>query len=699
MEIKKFKLICFKTFIFGLLFLLNILSSFSYQEEEIYISEINFIDDEYIEIFSKNFLNLSDAFIYDDNGYSRFNTLSLVKYVPESNLNLIIGSRFLNNINNNISNLNCSIYLTSSTQVSNGGLKNNGEEILIEYNSNNSNLSFIPEKDFEFKENSSLHFLKNGSYFISNISPCKLSLPILLNNSNLNQTNLNSSIVINQSGNITNFNNSNLVNSSGEILDSSFSCNINFSILPKENITSQKIEFSFFSNIENSFLIEYWIEDFSGNIVKNKLNTSSKNFKVYTPKSSLPEIYFIKAKLYSNHNYNCSLFNQSMVFFYPEKYSYDNIINTQNLENKPEILILNQDKIINKNSKTIDFNFYRGNYSSKIINIFLNDENLQSLELSKFQNLKGNLFVELNYSIENLIVIEGFGIYKEIYIPKINNILQDNSLQYNGNANSNQNVVYKNSFNKSFSDNELNIIDWINNAPSFYFNISILGFDVEKNRIFFNLTFPNNFDFNSNCKILQGRRVISNLNEDLEFGLNYLNFNEPLTNQSFLNSKINCRIDPMWRVTPIYFDLNLYEYRKNFSKQIFSANLDYNYYGENVSDEFVNDLSLVETLNGYEQNSSGTNIFKLNNIKNESNISDFNFLNNSSQLKFLEETFYQNSQITDKQLNFEENLILQEDINDVKNQFISKQLGFKFNSFLGILIGSLLLVIFIIFFK
>ncbi len=87
------------------LFIFSVLISFflmSSVHSFVYINEIKFKGDEFVEIYSNETLNLTEMKVYDDNGISKFNTLSLLKSF-QSNYTLIIGKDFKNNESNNIS--------------------------------------------------------------------------------------------------------------------------------------------------------------------------------------------------------------------------------------------------------------------------------------------------------------------------------------------------------------------------------------------------------------------------------------------------------------------------------------------------------------------------------------------------------------------------------------------------------------------
>lgn len=63
-------------------------------------------------------------------------------------------------------------------------------------------------------------------------------------------------------------------------------CNVSLSIDAK-SLESGKIEFyNRLNNKSFNYIIEYWIEDIDGNIIKRKTNTSNQNKKTFTPKNT-----------------------------------------------------------------------------------------------------------------------------------------------------------------------------------------------------------------------------------------------------------------------------------------------------------------------------------------------------------------------------------------------------------------------------
>lgn len=634
-----------------ILFSLSIISVHS-----AYISEIKFTGEEFVEILSNNSINFSDAKIYDDNGYSKYNTVSLLKKDPTSNLTLIVGDSFLESYN--ISKLNCSVYLTSSTQVSKGGLKINGEDLLIKYDSNNSYFKFELQEELNFNVSQSLNLNKNGSYFIHDGSPCNLSLPINYQDINIedNNNSINNSeqLITDQPLENSSTNNENSTSSSNQ----SFSCNYSFSIIPKFNLTHEKIQFEFETNSTQDYKIEYWVEDFKKNIVKNKFNSTNTNLKTYTPNLNVPEIFYINSNIYFD---SCDNLNDTKkIFYYPinGNSNYDEVID--------KIQITNEDQIIKKQTNKLYYKFSRGNNSKNQIKLYLNDDKISSIKLEELSSIEGYITLDLNKSRVNNIKISGLGLEENIIIPKSKKTqINDSNKKFHKN-NSNLNSTTNNSKIKE------NKIDWINDAPSFYFNLSFYKFDLISNQIYFNITYPLNYNFksSSNCKILQGRKVISNIISGIDFGENNLTFEKNISIINFSDSKINCRIDPNWRTTPIYFDLDL-----SF-----------------VNKDILNKFKKLNVIDDSNIDNSSNNIVSQNKTNN---ISSDVAKDNNDEINIFDNFSYQNRIDYNLGIKLDKSEILD---GEKPISYESKQSSFKQNAFFGLFIGSLLLTISFLFF-
>ncbi|MDA3855740.1 MAG: hypothetical protein PF569_05750 [Candidatus Woesearchaeota archaeon] len=370
--------------------------------EELYINEISFLKPEFVEIYSSNYLNFSEKLFYDDGGIDKANTLKLINN-KDSNIYLIVGDDFLDGYD--ISQINATIYETQKSGLGYYGLKDSGENFTITLNST-LNLIWPNNQEYEFEENQTLNYNSSSKdYFIANSSPGELSQ--------------NLSLPVNSNINITN-------ESIQNITTNISSCNFSFKIIPYKNLTFDKIEFEFETNISD-FQIEYWIESYLGNIVKNKRNTTNLDMKTYTPNSQT-ELYFIKSNLYF---LNCILNDSKLITYYnknpittnSEEKSSSSSSSSNDNQNKISqsyIIILNELDFLNGSTNVLKYEIYKGNSQKRTIYFYLNKEKISSFELEKYSKIKGLIeFKEFNYN--NTLVIEGLDLKKEF------NFLRNNS--------------------------------------------------------------------------------------------------------------------------------------------------------------------------------------------------------------------------------------------------------------------------------
>ena len=350
------------------------------------ISEINFIDEEYIEIISNESINFSNYLVFDENGKN--NTISLVQN-NNASMTIIAGSSFYQAYFNLSSS--CNYYQTSGSQLSNGGLKSSGESIYL--SSNTSNFSWNKTEDLFFNQGESLHFF-NSSSFISNKSICsKSSLAVDL----VNTTNPNNQTNQNNQNNISNSTNQSL-------------CNNSLIINLKKREITQKIEFDFDVKYEENISITYWVENYEQELLKNPLTTRNTNIKSYTPTKTSPII--IKAELSQN---NCTYVNESETFFYKFEEEIDEIeadIVEKNQEKESQLLITSRE-IINDYMK-LSIELYRGDTAKRVLNIFVNSKKQSSIEIpTKYSKVKTTLMIPLEHG-ENSIVLQGIELDQEL---------------------------------------------------------------------------------------------------------------------------------------------------------------------------------------------------------------------------------------------------------------------------------------------
>jgi len=406
---------------FNYIFLIIVILPISYGT---YISQINFLDDEFVEIYSVQSLNLSNATIQDEN--IGFNSLSLIKKA-NSNFSLIVGTKFISQ--NNLPNLNCNIYSTGLTSPGKYGLRDTGENILINI-SNSVHINFTKSKNYLFQINESLNYnISNNSYFIAKKSPCRsLNISSFVN---LSSNTLNLNLTQNQSNLVQNISNNLINQTNATILNSTNYCDYSFQINPLQNLTSSKIEFSFNTNASN-FTIEYWVEDYENNIVKNKINTTNKNKKTYTPKD-YTNVYKIKSNLFSK---NCNKNDSKLITFYSKSNSYlksiwTNSKNTLKTNSNPQsssttqsipnqiqnknsyIKILNKNDIINNKTNYLEYEVYKGDTLKRSIYFFHNNNKINSFQLKKYETKKGKFYFNETFGL-NILKINGLGIGEKL---------------------------------------------------------------------------------------------------------------------------------------------------------------------------------------------------------------------------------------------------------------------------------------------
>ena len=129
------------------------------------------------------------------------------------------------------------------------------------------------------------------------------SVNLITNGSQSNNTGLQSNNTDLQSNNTgLQSNNTNETISDELYYHETSTCNskISISTLKDVFVAGEKIKYNFHINSTEDFVIEYWIEDISGGIVKKKYNTTKLSQKSWTP--SVCGTYLIKAELHSSCN-------------------------------------------------------------------------------------------------------------------------------------------------------------------------------------------------------------------------------------------------------------------------------------------------------------------------------------------------------------------------------------------------------------
>ncbi len=371
-----------------------------------YISEIDFIDNEFVEIYSNENLNLNDAIFYDDEGEDKANSLTLVQN-KNSPYYLIVGQNFLDAYN--YENFDCTIYKTGKTNPGYYGLKSGGEDITLKID-NSTSLSWTKDKDYSFNENETLNYnLNNSSYYIHLKSPC----------SNTPQT-------ISEQTQEPKLEQKQIQTSSEDT-----SCNYQFSILPEKQLFTDKIQYKFQTNATD-FEIEYWIEDYDGNIAKDKTTTKNKNTKSYTP-PEFTQIYILKAKLNVE---DCIILASNQTTFYSKHIECSQTSDSSSESSSDSnikssisyISIINKGELLSGSSNTLLYEIYKGDTAKRAIYIYQNNQKIHTFELEKYTRIKGRLPISEE---TNEIKFEGFNLSESITLSKSNPSLPENSINSN----------------------------------------------------------------------------------------------------------------------------------------------------------------------------------------------------------------------------------------------------------------------------
>ena len=298
---------------------------------------------EFVEIYGTNNLSgytIGDLYVND--------SLEIMKFVP-GNLSLVVESGF------NYSGINCSVYSAGATIGNN--LRNSGDSVFLYRNSELvDRLSY--NASLANNNNHSLE-LVNGSWNESceeEGSPGRENCIFVNNDSDNGNDQLNISegscfVILNLS-------------TDKEVYEDGESVKINNSL----------------SNKGFDFIIEYWIEDLEGEIVKSKVNTSNTNIKSYTPRIKAKE----KALLVKNRlvfvdcdNSNELLENEKVVIAkhsdYEEEESASEKSTTQKTVTTEKDNNQNASKktIVSEGSKIISF-YTRNQKYNKSINLYAN---------------------------------------------------------------------------------------------------------------------------------------------------------------------------------------------------------------------------------------------------------------------------------------------------------------------------------------
>lgn len=513
-----------------------------------YISEINFGDLEFIEIYSSTMLNLSESLLHDEGGFEKANTLYHVKIINNSFFYLIVGYDFLSNYN--ISGMNCSIYKTGKSNLGYYNLNNVGENITLIVNET-LNLSWSSEGDLVFSKNESLHLDEFNNSLIDNFSFCSFnSVEIVAN--------------ISENDGLENNSYSSVNISSGNVSMESAACQaVDFEIDIFDGVYEDKVEFDFETNVSD-YKIEYWVEDYlHTKILKNKRNTTSLSTKTYTPQST--GFYWINSIL---HYGNCSKNASVLALFYSEPdigedLDYNAAGNFGDvIKNKSSyITILNSGDIISGNSDELIYEIYRGDTSKRAVYFYLNGDKFFTDYVNKYEKSSGRLLLNPS-SGNNSIFIDGLEI--------------------------SSNLSFKVNYLQTQKVDKSNKSNFVIDDEKDYFDLKNIS--INENEIVFRI--DSNINFTSWCYVNYIRTTISekiNLSSSGDYSLEI--------NNSELKEK---------EILDIYPIKLLCKYKKEKLKSVYyeSFELNYTINDKNRSVEFfenqqvVNGSSMLGGLNG-----------------------------------------------------------------------------------------------------
>lgn len=168
-------------------------------------------------------------------------------------------------------------------------------------------------------------------------------------------------------------------------------CSYTFNSSLDENIYQNEekvyMNFSVSTNDSYPYIIEYWIEDLFGNIIKNKVNSSNDNTKTFTPDiGEQDSVYFFKSRLYTlclNENQDVS---NSILF----------VIKNQKSDHSK----LTIDEVFTGSDNYARFgeevrakiNVYKGNSTKNSVKFYIEDKNNQRVSNTYSMNFYKNYF-------------------------------------------------------------------------------------------------------------------------------------------------------------------------------------------------------------------------------------------------------------------------------------------------------------------
>ncbi len=225
------------------------------------------------------------------------------------------------------------------------------------------------------------------------------------------------------------------------VLDTSlFPCDIMLNISSDRFIYEEGESVEFYNNLNNesfSFTIEYWIEDFFGNVFKKPYNTSNTNKKSWKTKIDEEDrVLFIKSKVYPLCNdSNVSNNYDEMMFIVKGNLSKDSEESGIISESALEIVDIDEEAMFGE-LLNIKLKIYKGNTSKYSLSLYAEKDGKKASEIfkihmyDKFSYYDGMLSIPIknncDFKMENgdyNVVLSGLGLEasKKVRIEGVKN--------------------------------------------------------------------------------------------------------------------------------------------------------------------------------------------------------------------------------------------------------------------------------------
>ncbi len=176
-------------------------------------------------------------------------------------------------------------------------------------------------------------------------------------------------------------------------------CYTNLTINTDKDYYNNKDKITFYNNLSlknSTFIIEYWIENNTNNIIKDKTNTTNLNAKSYTPNLKLPGNIKIKNKLISIdcNNTNNITYSEKEVFIYVYQdtnpyFDYKTTLNKGRIES------------LNDTIKT-KVNIYTGNLSNQTLKVSIANISTEEVILNEYQTSNLTIYSQIPYDCSTI---------------------------------------------------------------------------------------------------------------------------------------------------------------------------------------------------------------------------------------------------------------------------------------------------------